>query len=54
MTADGKITHLQLDGKVSKEQLKELIEMAKKASKQVYETQKKALKESIKFEEGKK
>lgn len=50
MTADGKITHLQLDGKVSKEQLKELIEMAKKASKQIYDVQKQALKNSIKFE----
>jgi exosome complex component RRP41 len=47
MTSHGKITHLQLDGKISPEQLKEVIEMAKKATKQIYEIQKKALKDSI-------
>ncbi|HJX50735.1 MAG TPA: exosome complex exonuclease Rrp41 [Candidatus Nanoarchaeia archaeon] len=48
MTGDGKITHLQLDGKISKEQLKEAIELAKEACAEIYEIQKKALKESIK------
>ena len=47
MTPDGKITHLQLDGKISPTQLKEIIDMVQKASVQVYEVQKKALKESI-------
>jgi exosome complex component RRP41 len=46
-TGDGKITHLQLDGKISVEQLKEVIELAKKASKKIYELQKKALKEAF-------
>jgi len=45
MTPDGKITHIQLDGKITKEQLMEAIEMAKKATKEIYEVQKKALKE---------
>ena len=47
MTADGKITHLQLDGKISSKQLKEAIDMAKKACEEIYEVQKKALKDSI-------
>ena len=45
MTGDGKITHLQLDGKISPEQLKEGIAMAKKACEEIYEIQKKALRE---------
>ncbi len=48
MTQDGKITHLQLDGKITSKELKEVIELAKKATKNVYEVQKKALKDSIK------
>ena len=53
MTPDGEITHLQLDGKITGEQLKEAIELAKEACKTIYETQKKALKDSIKMEEKK-
>ena len=45
MTPDGKITHIQLDGKITMEKLKEVIELAKKATKEIYEVQKKALKE---------
>ncbi|HLC50061.1 MAG TPA: exosome complex exonuclease Rrp41 [Candidatus Nanoarchaeia archaeon] len=45
MPGSGKITLLQMDGEVSKEQLKEALEMAKKACLQIYEVQKKALKE---------
>lgn len=41
------ITHIQLDGKISKEQLKEVVEMGKKAAKEIYEIQKKALKDSL-------
>lgn len=48
MTNSGKITHLQLDGKITAKQLKEAIEMARKTSKKIYEVQKQALKESIK------
>jgi ribonuclease PH len=44
MTSNGEITHIQLDGKISSNQLKEAIELAKKGSKEVYEIQKKALK----------
>ncbi len=47
MTASGKITHMQLDGKISSKQLKEVIEMARKATQQIYEVQKKALKEAF-------
>jgi len=49
LTSDGKITHMQLDGKITGKELKEALQLAKKANKEVYEVQKKALKESIKF-----
>ena len=45
MTADGKITHIQLDGKIGAEQLKEAVKMAREAHKKIYEVQKAALKE---------
>lgn len=44
-THDGKLTHLQLDGKIKREQLKEAVELARKATQKVYDVQKKALKE---------
>jgi len=44
-THSGKITHIQLDGKIDAKQLKEVISMAKKACDEIYEIQKKALKE---------
>ncbi len=50
MTNGGEITHLQLDGKIDSKQLKEGIEMARKACKEIYEVQKQALKDSIKNE----
>jgi exosome complex component RRP41 len=45
-TNDGKISHIQLDGKITRKQLSEAIELARKASKEIYEVQKKALKEA--------
>ncbi|MEJ2267568.1 MAG: exosome complex exonuclease Rrp41 [Nanoarchaeota archaeon] len=45
LTNEGKITHIQLDGKISTKQLKEAVELAKEACKKIYEVQKKALKE---------
>ena len=45
-----KITHIQLDGKITKEELKEAIKLARKATKKIYEAQKAALKNSIKEE----
>jgi len=48
ISGDGKITHLQLDGKINKEQLIEAVEMAKEACEKIHEIQKKALKESVK------
>lgn len=45
MTPQGELTHIQLDGKITKDQLKEAMEMAHKATKKIYEVQKKALKE---------
>lgn len=50
MTSNGKITHLQLDGKISKEQLKEALKLAREATKKIYEVQKKALKEPLEKE----
>jgi exosome complex component RRP41 len=47
MTPDGRLTHIQLDGKITAKELKEAIELAKKATKQIYEIQKKALKEAL-------
>ena len=52
LTASGKITHLQLDGKITSKELKEVIETARKAIKDVYEIQKKALKESLNENSG--
>ena len=48
MPNQGKITLLQMDGLVSKDNLKKLLEMAKKACKDIYEIQKRALKEKYK------
>lgn len=45
MPNSGKITLLQMDGEVKKEELMKLIEMGKKACMDIYEIQKKALKE---------
>ena len=50
MTKDEGITHIQLDGKITKEELKNVIGLAKKATKEIYEVQKKALKESLNIE----
>ena len=47
LTPDGKLTHMQLDGKISKEQLKEVIALAREATKEIYELQKEALKKSV-------
>lgn len=47
MTPKEEITHIQLDGKISKEELKEVMELARKTTKKIYELQKKALKESL-------
>ncbi len=47
MTNSGKVTHLQLDGKITSKDLKEAINLASKASKEIYEVQKKALKDSL-------
>ena len=50
-TSDGKITHIQLDGKIEVKQLKETVKLAKKACEEIYELQKKVLKESIEKKE---
>ncbi len=49
MTHDGKITHMQLDGKINAEQLKEAVDLAKGACEKIYEIQKKALKDAVDF-----
>jgi exosome complex component RRP41 len=48
-TPDGKLTHVQLDGKINKEQLMEAIKLGQNAAKDIHEVQKKALKEAIKL-----
>jgi len=45
MPNSGKVTLLQMDGEVKKEELTKLLEMGKKACMDIYEIQKKALKE---------
>ena len=47
MTSNGELTHIQLDGRITPKELKEGIELARKATKEIYEVQKKALKDSI-------
>jgi exosome complex component RRP41 len=47
MTSSGKVTHMQLDGKINVSQLQESLDMAKEACEKVLEIQKKALKDSI-------
>jgi len=54
MTPSGHITHLQLDGSINAKQLKEVLEMAKKSCKEIYEIQKQALKNSVDLTGGKK
>ncbi len=46
-----KITLLQMDGMIPKEDVKKVLEMAKKACKKIYEVQKSALKEKYKVEQ---
>ncbi|MCW8966144.1 MAG: exosome complex exonuclease Rrp41 [Candidatus Pacearchaeota archaeon] len=46
-TTDGKITHLQLDGKINTEDFKTVMNLAYEGAKKVYEVQKQALKDSI-------
>ena len=50
-TSNGDITHIQLDGKISGKQLKEAIGLAKKSCKEIYELQKKVLKDSVNIKE---
>ncbi len=45
MAPGEKVTHIQLDGKISPKQLIEAVKLAKKATDEIYEVQKKALKE---------
>ena len=47
MTSCGEITHIQLDGRITSKELKEVIELARKVMKEIYEVQKKALKDSV-------
>ena len=47
MPNSGKVKLLQMDGFLKKEELKKALELAKKACKNIYEIQKKALKEKF-------
>lgn len=47
MTSRGKITHIQLDGNIKTDQLKESVKLARDACKKIYEVQAKALRESL-------
>lgn len=53
MTSSGKVTHMQLDGKIGVKQLQESVDLAKEACEKIYEIQKKALKDAINLEEKK-
>lgn len=46
-TSEGKLTHIQLDGKIKTKELKEAISLARESCKKIYEVQKKALKDSL-------
>lgn len=48
LTNSDKVTLLQMDGEISRDDLKKCLELAKKVCKQIYEVQKKALKEKFK------
>ncbi len=47
MTTSGKVTHMQLDGKIGVKQLQESVDMANVACKEIYEIQKEALKKAV-------
>jgi exosome complex component RRP41 len=47
MTSNGEITHIQLDGKIDSKQLKEAIQLARNACKEIQKVQEKALKEFL-------
>jgi len=49
-TNSGELTHIQLDGKITSKQLKEAIELAREATKKIYEVQKEALKNPLREE----
>lgn len=49
-TDDGQITHMQLDGKITQSQLKEAIQLGRKVCREIYEIQKKALKDVVEDE----
>jgi len=49
LTDDGKVTHIQLDGRITKEELLQAINLAKEVAPQIHEAQVKALKEGIKW-----
>ncbi|MCR4326960.1 MAG: exosome complex exonuclease Rrp41 [Nanoarchaeota archaeon] len=52
LTHEGKVTHMQLDGKIGVKQLGEALDLAKVACEKVYEVQKKALKDAIDMKNG--
>lgn len=47
MTSEGKVTHMQLDGKINVKQLQEAVDLGKEACEKILEIQKKALKDFI-------
>ena len=49
-TSEGKLTHIQLDGKIKTKELKEAISLARESCKKIYEVQKQALKDSLEEE----
>ena len=51
MNNSGELTHIQLDGKISVEELKKAVALGKEACKKIYEVQKEKLKQSIEVKE---
>jgi exosome complex component RRP41 len=47
LARSGKLTHIQLDGKISTKELNEAVKLGRETARKIYEIQKKALKEAV-------
>lgn len=48
----GEMTHIQMDGKINTQELKDAVKMGREATKKIYEIQKKVLKEALEENNG--
>ncbi len=51
LTGDGDLTHIQLDGHITSEELKEAVKLGQEATKEIIEIQKQALKKAVQEDE---